>query len=166
MSCWRCFSLFFFNFFFGKLAADNLSGTLFAQDTRLLRLRTPVSAFPPAKERQHAGVFALPTSLIEALRWECRSVVSQLAPATGLIQYHLNPTALTRIAGRTLSTILRLWEGAVEGLWLSRHGRRWCRGPGRSVRGGFLRLEDFANRSTIIPRGVSARGGQVVLRWW
>ena len=72
---------------FGKLTADDLSGTLFTQDTRLLRFWTPVPAFLPTKERQHttAGVLALPASRIIALRWECRAVISQLAPATGLL---------------------------------------------------------------------------------
>lgn len=47
-----------------RLPADDLSSTFLAQDTRLLRLRTPVTALLPAEERQHATVLPLPPSLV------------------------------------------------------------------------------------------------------
>lgn len=51
-------------------------GSLFAQYTRLLGLRAPITASSPIEERQHAiGVFGLRACMVVSLRWERRALI-------------------------------------------------------------------------------------------
>ena len=154
------------------LSTNNLSRTLFSQNTRLLRFGTPVAALLPAEERQHAtvGVLPLAPGWIVSLRGEGRARVRQLTPATGLFQHHLDTTAFTCLACGALSASGWGRKGTVECLGLSLSvglsgdGRRG-RSLRRSTWNRLLRFKGVANLRCVVRVCIGVRGCEFAPGW-
>lgn len=85
-------------------SADNLSRTLFAQNTTFRWLGTAISALLPIQKREHAATGAFSFSRIARAG---RGGICEIAPAPRLIKDHLDSTSFTRLSGSTSG--IRRW---------------------------------------------------------
>lgn len=97
------------------ISAYNMARPFFAQNTGFLRLWAPVSTFLPTKERQHSAItLSFAASIIHPFGGQRRGLVRKLTPATGLIQHHVYPTALARLASCASRSLHLGMERPVE----------------------------------------------------
>ena len=83
----------------GDSAANDDSGTLFAEDTTfaLFGLGASISALFAAQESEHTGGFALFLGRLD----QCLALVSHFAPATRLVEHDLDATTHRSVSSTT-----------------------------------------------------------------